>query len=363
MLRESITGMCALVLLLAGLSACGGDSEGSGSAGAGGSGNSGGTGNAGGSGGTGNGGSGGGGTTGETFSIDVGPINVPQGYENTQCVIKRLGNPAPIRVNQVHNVISSSSHHMIVYRTTDTEEQTTPFDCTPFFDTLDPAKGAPLVVTQKYDDVLQLPPGVAFSLDANQMIRIELHYLNTTSAPVDVSATATFHTIPDAEFQNEADFLFIGNPDIDIPPNSSWTLGPTWFPVPSEFAGSKVFGITGHTHHFGTNVTIAVAPGEAGPDQSVYDVPGWQWDEPATVMHDPPFEIPSGGGFRFTCEWNNTSSQNVGFGESANAEMCFFWAYYYPSKGARVCFHSDQAGTWNVCCPGAAICDSILGYL
>lgn len=372
MLRGSIVATC--VLALGWVVGCGGSSDSEGSGGSAGSGNSGGTGNAGGTGNTGNAGGssgssgssgsgGSGGTTGESFTIDVGPISVPSGYENTQCIIKRLGNPNSIRVNRIHNTISSSSHHMIVYRTNDTQEQLTPFDCAPFTDTLDPEKGAPLVVTQKYDDNLQLPQGVAFTLDADQMVRIELHYINTTPAPVDVTAKSTFYTIPDAEFQHEADFLFIGNPDISIPPNSSWSLGPTWFPLPSEFAGSKFFAITGHTHRFGKNVTIATAPGEQGPDQSVYDVPGWKWDEPETVQHDPPFEVPAGGGFRFTCDWNNTSSQNVGFGESANSEMCFFWAYYYPSKGAKICFHTDQVGTMNICCPGDGLCDLIKNYL
>jgi hypothetical protein len=360
MLRSSLLAT-SIVLLISGLSACGGDSsEGSGGAGGGGnaSGSSGSSGSGGSSGSTG-GSSGSGGTTGESFSIEVGPINVSPGDENTQCIVKRLGNPGPIKVNRIHNVISSSSHHMIVYRTNATEEQTTPFNCTPFLDTLDPAKGAPLVVTQKYDDLLPLPEGVAFSLDPNQMIRIELHYINTTGSPVDVSATASFETIPESEFQHEADFLFVGNVDISLPPQSAVTVGPTWFPIPSEFDGSKVFAITGHTHRFGTNVTVSTAPAESGPDTSVYDVAGWKWDEPETVQHSPPFELGANSGFRFTCEYQNTSNQNIGFGESANQEMCFFWAYYYPSKGARVCFHTDQVGTFNVCCPGNALCSQL----
>ena len=38
--------------------------------------------------------------------------------------------------------------------------------------------------------------------------------------------------------------------------------------------------------------------------------------------------------------------------------MCFFWAYYYPSKGAKVCFHSAQYNPpsgIDVCCPNAAL--------
>jgi hypothetical protein len=67
------------------------------------------------------------------------------------------------------------------------------------------------------------PQGVAFSLQPNTMVRLEMHYLNTTAADVTVQATSTFITIPDADFTDEADFLFIGNPDISIPPMSTET--------------------------------------------------------------------------------------------------------------------------------------------
>ena len=91
----------------------------------------------------------------------------------------------------------------------------------------------------------------------------------------------------------------------------------------------------------------------------VYDVPGWQWSEPKTEVFETPFTVPDNGGFQFTCSWNNTTGEEISFGESANAEMCFFWAYYYPSKGARVCFHTSRiggVGGGDLCCPGDALC-------
>ena len=56
------------------------------------------TGGGGGTGGTGGNGVGGGGP--ESYSITFGPITVPSGTENTQCIIKRLGNPAPLHVGR-----------------------------------------------------------------------------------------------------------------------------------------------------------------------------------------------------------------------------------------------------------------------
>jgi len=41
---------------------------------------------------------------------------------------------------------------------------------------------------------------------------------------------------------------------------------------------------------------------------------------------------------RLHCEWFNTSGTEVPPGLSAvTNEMCFFWAYYYPSQGFQVC--------------------------
>ena len=303
----------------------------------------------------------GGGAQTQSFTVTFDPLTVAPGSEDTQCVVKRLGNDTEIHVNEIHNVLPNGSHHLIVYRTADTEERLEPYACQPFADTLDPTKGSPLMVTQKHEEILTLPDRVGFTLQPGVMIRLEMHFLNTTSEPLDVSATSTFKTMDPADFEHEADFLFMGNPDIDIAPMSEASLGPTFLKLPDNLAGSKFFGLTGHTHQWGTNVTVDLADSATGPFTSLYDVPGWQWDEPETVYLDPPVELPDGGGFRFSCEWNNLSANSVGFGESANDEMCFFWAYYYPSQGAFVCAHTDQVqGGYDLCCPGNPFCDMLL---
>ncbi len=300
--------------------------------------------------------SGGGGAPAGSFTVTFGPISVPPGVENTQCVVVPLGNPNAIHVGQIHNVLGNASHHMIVYAVNDATEQLTPFDCQPFTDTLDPTKGSVLMVTQKKDDILSLPQGVGYTLQANQMIRLEMHYINPGSSAVTLQSSSTMIPIPDAQYENEAGFLFIGDPDIILPPNATTTLGPVFFPVPSEFAGAQFFAITGHEHQYGTDVLVDTSTGKTDPGTPVYDVPGWLWSEPATVTPNPPFSLPPGGGFQFSCTWNNTSSSTIRFGESATDEMCFFWAYYYPSVGSHVCIHSESQGERDFCCPGSSFC-------
>jgi hypothetical protein len=300
---------------------------------------------------------------GDSYTIEWGPITVEPTTEDTRCVVKRVGNDAPIRVGQFVNVLGSASHHLIVYRVADTTEQPEPFPCDPFVDVLDPTRGGPLAITQKAEETISLPPGVAYSLAADQMVRIEMHYINTGDEPMEVRATTTLVEIPDADFQHEADFLFVGNVDVEVPPRRPVTLGPRFLPLPADLAGINIFAITGHEHHWGTGVDVAMGASEEGPHETVYAPDPFHWNEPETVYHDPPLAMPDNGGFNFSCDYYNDSGETVGFGESANDEMCFFWAYYYPSVGPKVCAHTDEFGGLNVCCPGDALCAYLDDYL
>ncbi|MBA3397848.1 MAG: hypothetical protein H0T89_34810 [Deltaproteobacteria bacterium] len=305
--------------------------------------------------------------TGDMFRLSFGPLSVAPGEEGTKCIWIRLSNPTEIKVHQLRNQLSSSSHHLIVYKDDmDTTEQTTPVDCQPFTGALNTSGMiAPIMITQKADDQLNLPAKVAYTLKPNQMVKIEMHYLNAGDAPIDATATVDFYAADPATIEHEANILFIGSPDIDIAPNATQTLH-QFFTVPSylDLSASKIFAITGHTHKLGTDVQVRVAPGPMGPMTDVYSPAPFLWSEPETTTHAPPFSIPAGGGLDFECTHVNTTNQRVEFGESATDEMCFFWAYYYPSQGSKVCLHTQQHGGaqgLNLCCPGDGLCSLVEG--
>ncbi|MGB5810572.1 MAG: hypothetical protein WBG86_08590 [Polyangiales bacterium] len=304
-----IVTMCAL--LGAG---CGDDS---GSSGAGGSGAVGGADATGGTGGT---------PSGENFVVKWGPVEVPPG-ESTQCVVKRLGNDTSVFINEVHNVLGATSHHFIVYQVNDTVERPDPYPCSPFEGSGTEANL--LMITQKADDRLRFPKGVAYELDAGQMIRLELHFINVSAAPQMAEATSTFGTVAEDSIQFRAGIEFLGPVGFaPIPKNDTATLE-TPVQVNSALADANFFAITGHQHKLGTNVVVDLVDENRDVVQAVYDVENFVWDEPETVRHEPPFQIPSGGAFNLRCDWNNTTDQPVGFGTSVDDEMCFFWAYYY----------------------------------
>jgi hypothetical protein len=316
--------------------------------------------------------------TGDKYSLSWGPVDVPPGEEDTKCIWLRLNNDAEIDVHQLHNVLSTTSHHLIVYKDDmDTVEQTTPMRCQPFTGALNTTGMIePITITQKHDDEITLPDHVAYKFAPHQMVKIEMHYINSGDTASMAQATVDFFAADPSTITDEAAVLFTGSPDIGplddnnraqgIAPGQSFTLH-QFFTVPSylDLSQSHIFAITGHEHHYGTDVQLQVAPSKTGPMTMVYNPMPFQWAEPATAnFPDGGFSIPQGGGLDITCSWTNTGTQTAKFGESANDEMCFAWMYYYPSQGSKVCVHTEQFGGANginACCPGDPTVCSLIG--
>lgn len=267
-----------------------------------------------------------------SFTIKWGPTEVPAGDESTQCVVKRLGNDAPVFISQIRNVLGATSHHFIVYQVDDVVERPEPYDCFPFEGSGSEANL--LMITQKADDLLRFPEGVAYELQPGQMIRLELHYINVSAAPQMAEATSTFGMVNEDRVQFRAGIEFLGPVAFPrIEPGKTTTLE-SLVDVNSALENVNFFAITGHQHKLGTNVLVELLDEDRAVVERVYDIENFVWDEPETTRHDPPFQIPSGGSFNLTCDWDYTNGvpemdPPVIFGTSVDDEMCFFWAYYY----------------------------------
>ncbi len=303
--------------------------------------------------------------SGPTFAMTAGGWTMQPKDEVTMCVLQRLDNDSDVWVSRIRTQLSTGSHHMIIYKSDATAEQLVPTKCTPFTETL-AGGNVPLMITQVPVDQLQLPQGVAFKLGAHQMMRIEMHFINYTKDPIIPESSVHFDTMAQALVHDEADLLFYGNPDFSIPKGKSYSTPWKYLDV---WPGSKIFALTGHTHALGKSVDIALANGGTVTEPSLIypgDVP-FSWSEPPMAQFDPPLEFNAGQGFQYRCTWLNDTTATVGFGESATKEMCFFWAYYYPSKGYRMCIndgkYSNYTGSDTTYCPDDALCDTIKAFL
>ncbi len=286
------------------------------------------------------------------YTVSIGPIRLTPTQEGTWCILRRLPNPNPQYLRRTRIHLGPASHHLIFYASPATVERTTPFPCRGFsgvrsltnFET-------PLAIAQQTDTTVSMPdsPPIGMGLGAMQMVRLEFHAINTTAAPMDAMGTVTVDTTDRTPAITRGDIMFWGNTRLSLPARSRTRVD--FFALP--LSGSRIFALTSHTHQLGTLATISVAMQGPTPDPTmVTDLRevhrSINWAEPPLTQLDPPLLLPSAQGLHLVCNYNNTTSATVTFGEDFNQEMCFMWGYYWPGRGTHFCV--DDTGV-TICVP------------
>jgi hypothetical protein len=287
-----------------------------------------------------------------TYEAALGPVTVAPGAEETRCVLVRLDNPEPVLVRRFRTDLSEGAHHFIVYRSEATEPDAAPEAC-PGFSGFTTGE-VTIFIAQHAEAELTFPDEagtpVGLELAAQQMLRLEMHWLNPGGEPLEVSAKVIVDTIPMSDDAIRSDVAFWGTtklngggdpPSDTIPPNSPGDTGVLFQPA---LAQTKSFALTTHQHWRGKRMRIWYADGPTADGPLLADVTNWA--EPPLLHLDPAVEFPAGAaegesssrGLSYRCEYENTTADEVGFGESAATdEMCFLWHYYYPSHGLHYC--------------------------
>jgi len=271
-----------------------------------------------------------------TSVASIGPTTIAAGQEKTLCIRMRLSNEHPILATQIMSTLAPGSHHLILYRSTDQTESLTPTPCQPFGSILG-GENVPIYITQRLQDEFTLPASTGLMMAAHQMVRVEAHYLNATTTALQASArlliTGKAVDTGEAAGLVEANLAFWGTSRIDIPPQASFDTGVQF---QAAIAGTSGLSLTTHQHHLGTRFQVWVSAAPA--DTAAAPVADTQnWSEAPLYRLDPVPKFDGTGGLSYRCQWNNPTNQEVLFGESALAEMCFLWMYYFPSHGFDVC--------------------------
>jgi hypothetical protein len=97
----------------------------------------------------------------------------------------------------------------------------------------------------------------------------------------------------------------------------------------------NIFAFTSHEHHRGTDVKIWRSTSvDTSSAEMIYDNTSWNNPPLKVLPDDQLLKFGAGEGFAWQCSYDTSAdTSQVCFGESANDEMCFIWAYYYPSVG------------------------------
>jgi hypothetical protein len=256
-------------------------------------------------------------TSGDVATVSFGPHPTAVGLERTVCVVVDAGNAVARQVRAIRTSLPTGSHHLIVYRSGEPlRDEPTP--CFPFAD------GAEAIfIAETVDAALTYPEDAGLAFDAHQHIRLEIHEVNYTGGPIDITASVSFDFYPLEEpARDEVRFLFTGNTSLDLPPRTT-TEVTSFHSVPD---GARIFALTSHTHSLGTYASIEIAGGELGAGELVHEATNWA--EPPLDLFSPPRVIDPNG-LRLTCRFYNDREERVAFGLDFDDEMCFLWAYYY----------------------------------
>ncbi len=283
------------------------------------------------------------------------------GEEATKCVVIPIGNMTDEFIRRIYVNLGDASHHLIVYRSSTAVLRDQPFACQGFsgirslmdFDT-------PLAIAQMRETTVQMPPRVGMPIDRGSFVRLEFHAVNITAAPVRAMARVLIDTVDQTAALASANLMFWGNVSINLPPNAPSDVDMFQTPLSSV----RVFGLTSHTHHFGTRATIHRATATRTPvaQGNIFSniVDGEllhesrNWSDPPLTLFDPPITFAAGEGLHLNCHYQNTSNQRVTYGESVGNEMCFLWAYYYPApRGVHICAKGYMANGAVLCWPPA----------
>jgi hypothetical protein len=252
---------------------------------------------------------------GTSYEVSMDPIEVPPGGELYKCqdFVNPLGKDVAIISSK--SVMSPGSHHFAAFRMENLATAEI-MDC--------PAGGLEahefIHASQTPEQVATYPAGVGRFLPGTDGLRLQVHYLNTSTAPLQVKATFSMRYVDADRIEYKAGGVFLNNLGLSVPPGRSTVTKSA--EITSDI---KLLLAVSHMHRHAIGFTSSTSDGRTLFEST-------EWDGPRPASFDPPLEISAGTSFTWSCTYQNETGMTLRFGESAsNNEMCIFNGIYYPS--------------------------------
>jgi len=175
---------------------------------------------------------------------------------------------------------------------------------------------------------LAFPKGVALKIKKGTQLLLNLHLFNTGQTEIAGTSGARFQAVAESETTAIAEGLLAGTTRLDLPP--AQTTSSTGYCTMSTDA--MIFAVSPHMHVLGIYEKI-VAERAAEGEAVLYDGP-YDFNEQKYYSFTP-VQVRKGDRIRVDCTHNNTTPQQVTFGESTLSEMCFAGIYRYPADGSN----------------------------
>ena len=253
----------------------------------------------------------------DTVTLAMDSFVVPKGGEVYKCqdFVNPFGGDAEIQKFESH--MAAGSHHVLLFYKQNVVANGALEDCS----------GLEFAATpygsQRSNDSVTFPAGVAALIPGGTGLRIQSHYLNATQAAITATVQITFHKAAAGSVKDHAGVLFLVNPNLSIPSTGMPFTIAKRCRIPRDInlvgAGSHM-----HQHAVGFQATSG--------GNMIYQTT--DWNEPQPAEFAPPMKLTAGSTVDFSCTWVNNTGTTLTFGESARTnEMCIFSAQFYPITG------------------------------
>jgi len=253
-----------------------------------------------------------------TVQINMTPFTINPGSEVFMC--QNYDNPfggKDVAIQRSESNMTPGSHHLhLFYGATDATR--TVASCSGF-------EFHPLLHgAQTPNAVSQYPAGMAAKLNGATGVRLQVHYLNSTSNALSVQANVQLTTVDPSTVDKWVAQLYFNRVGLVVAPGPNVSVTTTCT-IASSFGPIGLLGGVSHMHRRATHFVASTSTGVP-----LYETT--QWDEPTPTAYNPPVALNPGDSISWTCTYNNDTGQYITFGDSASTnEMCIFTGRFYSS--------------------------------
>lgn len=265
------------------------------------------------------------------ITIQTPSFTLQPGEEKFYCLYTTLPVDQDSGVHRVASHMTPGSHHMIVFKTkTQLEADGTFKECSNF-GAGDNMSNIPvwLYASQTPDNEVVMPENVGIALTAHQPVIINMHYVNTTDAPMTAQVNIEMERYAPTFHFTEAHAFITFNTKINVPAGGTGSAGGTCQIDPIW----NFVMMSTHSHQYTTAAKVY--------DGSSMVLETLDWAHATVARFEQPYYNFASGNVTYQCDYHNTTNMPLTTGESAiSNEMCMAVGLFFPATRDTFCLNS-----------------------
>lgn len=190
------------------------------------------------------------------------------------------------------------------------------------------AQAFPVFPSQRDNQRITLPKGVAAPMPLPLVAVASHHYVNPTADAIIINAALNMEVVPPEEVETTANLLFNDIGGFEIAPGTRQSVSRTCVAERDV----SVALVSTHTHEWTECATLNRYDGATGEVEAAPFYVNQNWDQPP-IHHfeEGSFDLAAGDGIHWSCHYENGTDRGIVNDGSATGEMCVFAAVTWPA--------------------------------